>query len=216
MDLVLTELQDPRQAAAKPRYLMWAAEHPKPSVDTPAPGHYWKTPFIWEPGCPEPPAQSGLHFEPVDGDWLRHAIGAVMSSSLDESDQFTVDKLGLENAVAEVLELAPRYFSQEPGWWRAAIDSTGQRVGFVLPTTFTDPSRWKDGRRQGTILYMGVLPGCRGKGHALELVREATRIFNQAHCWRIFCDTGTGNHPMVNSFRKAGYLERTPWQRPLA
>lgn len=63
---------------------------------------------------------------------------------------------------------------------------------------------------------MGVLPAFRRRGHGLELVHEAPRLLTEARCWRIFCDTGTDNAPMVNAFRRAGYLGRQPWQWPLA
>ena len=184
-------------------------------MDAPVPGHYWKTPFVWEAGCELPPEVPALRFEPADDAWLRGATGAVMASSLDESDQATVQQIGLANAVAEVFDWAQRHFSHQPAWWRAALDHSGQRVGFVLPTQFLAEARWKDGRPQGTILYMGVLPEFRGKGHALELIREATRLLISADCWRVFCDTGTSNKPMVTAFRNAGYQERSPWQRPL-
>jgi ribosomal protein S18 acetylase RimI-like enzyme len=85
----------------------------------------------------------------------------------------------------------------------------------VLPVLFTEERFWKEDRAQGTILYMGVLPRFRGRRYALELVNEATRVFIEADCWRVFCDTGTENTPMVRTFRQAGYMEREPWQRPL-
>jgi hypothetical protein len=47
------------------------------------------------------------------------------------------------------------------------------------------------------------------------LLDEATRVFIGADCWRVFCDTGSRNEPMLRTFRTAGYEERTPWQRPL-
>jgi len=62
---------------------------------------------------------------------------------------------------------------------------------------------------------MGVLPASRGKGYAAELLAQATRLLIAADCWRIFCDTSSHNEPMLKAFRRAGYEERTPWQRPL-
>jgi len=179
------------------------------------PGHYWKTPFIWEPGCPAPPATSTLTFEPAQADWLPGAFAQVMADSLDESDKWAVAHYGPSQAVAEFFALV-KDFRKVDGWWRAAVDSQGHRVGFVLPVLFLDEGRWKDDRPQGTIFYMGVLPGFRGRGYAFELIAEATRLFIGAQCWRILCDTGTHNHPMIEAFRKAGYKERTPWQRSLA
>ena len=185
-------------------------------MDTLAPGHYWKTPFIWEPGCLVPPDASALRYEAAPKAWLRETIAAAMAQSLDESDKFTVAKIGIEEAVDEVFEVSARYFEERAGWWQAAVDGNGERVGFVMTTVFADPGRWKEGRPQGTILYMGVLPRFRGRGYALELIFEATRLCIDANCWRVFCDTGSENYPMVDAFRNAGYQERKPWQRPLA
>jgi GNAT superfamily N-acetyltransferase len=180
------------------------------------PGRYWKTPFYWESGCPLPPPERRLSFEPISDEALRPALGAVMATSMDESDRFTVPRIGIDAAVQEVFDLLPQYFARRPGWWRAGKDSQGRTIGFVLPVTFKEERYWKDIRPQGTILYMGVLPGLRGLGYGLDLVHEATRVLLDVGCWRIFCDTGTDNRPMVDAFRRAGYLERPQWQRPLA
>jgi ribosomal protein S18 acetylase RimI-like enzyme len=181
-----------------------------------APGHYWKTPFYWEPGCPLPPAARDLTFSATTEDSLRDAIGRVMESGTDESDRCNVPRIGVDAAVQELFDLFPRYFERKDGWWKAAHDRSGAFVGFVLPVTFQEARYWKVGEPQGTIYYMGVLPEFRGRGHALELIHEATRVLLAARCWRIFCDTGSDNVPMVRAFRRAGYLERTPWQRPLS
>ena len=135
---------------------------------------------------------------------------------MDGSDQFTVSRIGVEAAVQEVYDLLPQYFERQPDWWRIGKDAQGQPVGFVLPATFREERFRKDGRPQGTIFYMGVLPAFRGLGYGLELVHEATRVFLEAGCWRIFCDTGTDNAPMIKAFRQAGYVEHKQWQRPLA
>ena len=185
-------------------------------MDDLQPGHYWKTPFLWEPGCPLPPAEAALHFEAVDDDWLHDAIAAVMADSLDASDQHACAHGGARQGVEELMAVLPTYFERPAGWWRAAVDAQGRRVGFVLPALFKDRTRWRDERPQGTIFYMGVLPPFRGCGHGLELLHEATRVFVSAGCWRIFCDTGSDNTPMVAAFRRAGYRERERWQRPLA
>lgn len=178
--------------------------------------HYWKTPFYWEAGCPLPPSERRLSFVPASDEALRPVIGRVMASSMDGSDRFIVPRIGVEAAVQEVYDLLPRYFARQPGWWRIGSDAEGRPAGFVLPVTFAEERCWKDGQPQGTIFYMGVLPESRGRGYGLELVHEATRILLAAGCWRIFCDTGTDNAPMVGAFRRAGYIERERWQRPLA
>ena len=179
------------------------------------PGHYWKTPFIWEAGCPEP-RPGALRFAEASPEWLATAIGRVMASSSDPSDRFAVDRHGAAGATDELLGLAPEYFTWLPAWWQVARTDEGAEVGFVLPVLFKDERRNRNGQPQGTVFYMGVLPEHRGRGYGGELLAQATRIFIGARCWRIFCDTGTDNAPMVRAFRKAGYIERTPWQRPLA
>ena len=185
-------------------------------MDTPQPGQYWKTPFYWESGCPLPSAHGRLNFEAASDEVLRPLIGAAMAASMDDSDRYTVSRLGVATAVQEVFDLMPQYFDRQPGWWRMARDSEGHAVGFVLPVTFKEERFWKEGKPQGTVFYMGVLPVFRGHGYGLDLVDEATRVFVQAGCWRIFCDTGSDNTPMIGAFRKAGYTERKPWQRRLA
>ena len=185
-------------------------------METLQPGHYWKTPFYWEPGCPEPPPDAGrLVFAEPDEEWLRMAIGRVMEEGTDESDRYTVPLIGLAAAVDELYEILPRYFERPAAWWRMASDAGGRPVGFVLPVRFKEDRFWKERRPQGTILYMGVLPESRGNGYATDLVHEATHIFLRADCWRVFCDTGSDNAAMVKAFRNAGYTERQPWQRPL-
>lgn len=82
-------------------------------MDELQPGHCWKIPFCWEPGCPPPPVQKRLSFETAPEHLLRSAIGAVMSSSLDESDRFTVSSIGLAAAVQQLYELLPQDFEHK-------------------------------------------------------------------------------------------------------
>ena len=185
-------------------------------MDQLKPGHYWKTPFYWERGCPEPPADPQLNFEVATDEWLRSAIGRVMEAGTDASDQYNVPRIGVTAAVQEVFDLLPEYFNRPPNWWLLARNHMNEAVGFVLPVLFKEARFWRDSSPQGTVLYMGVLPEFRGKDYAIELVHEATRLFVGAGCWRIFCDTGTDNTPMIRTFRQAGYVERKPWQRPLS
>ncbi len=180
------------------------------------PGHYWKTPFIWEPGLPVPPSPAHLRFEPAPDAWLRSAITTVVAASMDPSDHWASRELGPEGTLRELFALLPQHFTFQPDWWRLARDAEERAVGFVLPALFSDPRTQRDGRPEGTVFYMGVLPGFRGHHYGEALLGESTRILSAAGCWRILCDTGTDNAPMVAAFRRAGYLEWEPWQRPLA
>jgi ribosomal protein S18 acetylase RimI-like enzyme len=180
------------------------------------PGHFWKTPFVWEPGCPEPGPADGLAFEPAPQDWLHGALAAVMADSLDESDRYAVEHGGPAIAASELLAIAPQHFELRDGWWLLARDAERHAVGFVLPVLFKQGARWKGDRPEGTIFYMGVLPAHRGHGHAVALLGEATRTFQAAGCSSALCDTGETNRPMVAALRRAGYRERSRWQRKVA
>jgi ribosomal protein S18 acetylase RimI-like enzyme len=179
------------------------------------PGHFWKTPFLWTPGCKAPGPASKLRFDAAEPGWLEQAVASVMATSADESDQAAVAELGGLAAARELLSFDAEYFEVRPGWWAHAVNALGERVGFVLLARLKPDRYWKEGKAQGTIYYMGILPGHRGKGYAADLLDEATRVFIGADCWRVFCDTGSRNEPMLRTFRTAGYEERTPWQRPL-
>jgi ribosomal protein S18 acetylase RimI-like enzyme len=178
------------------------------------PGHYWKVPFVWDPQCPLPAASATLTFESAPDDWLLDAVARVMGDSLDESDRHAVTTLGAAGAASELLALAPRQFELRAGWWRVARDAQHRAVGFVLPVLFQ--RKRADAGLEGTIFYMGVLPEHRGLGHAVALLGEAARVFRSAGCASALCDTGERNQPMVAAFRRAGYRERTRWQRALA
>ncbi len=163
-----------------------------------------------------PPAEQRLRYEPVSDETLRPLAREVMTTSMDGSDRFNVPRIGPDAAIQELYDVLPRHFERQAEWWRVGKNAQAQAVAFVLPVIFKEARFWKDGRPQGTIFYMGVLPQFRGCGYGLELIHEATRVFLAAGCWRIFCDTGTDNTPMINAFRKAGYIEREQRQRSLA
>lgn len=186
-------------------------------MDPLQPGHYWKTPFLWEPGCAAPsPPPGGIGFRPISSESAVPLIGKAMANSRDESDIHAVAVHGEMGAARDLLSFAPEHFAWEPAWWRCAVTARGRVAGFVLPVVFKSEDRNRDSRPQGTIFYMGVLPQFRGRGVGKALVAEATRVFIEAKCWRILCDTGTNNEPMVRAFRSCGYMERKPWQRPVA
>lgn len=184
------------------------------SLPPPDPGHFWKLPFFRQAGDPPPPAPK-LRFEMADEAWLLGAVAAVMADSPDASDRHAVAELGAERAAAELLAIAPQWVEWPPGWWQAALDGEGQRIGFVLPVLFKDRAKWRENRPQGTIWYLGVLPPFRGRGHTHELLAQATGRFTEADCWRAFSDCARDNAGMVRAFRAAAWREGQAWQRPL-
>jgi ribosomal protein S18 acetylase RimI-like enzyme len=120
--------------------------------------------------------------------------------------------LGPRGAAEETLALSRSdCFYYEPSWWRLATDQDGNKVGFFLPVAFAGKDR--GGLREGTILYMGVLPSYRGNGYSRELLAQAVRTFQSIGVWRIFCDTDDNNAPMIAAFRAAGFRELPKWRR---
>src|SRR3954469_13765013 len=105
-------------------------------MEKPLPGQYWKTPFVWEPGCPAPQPAKHLRFEIAPADWLSGAVARALSSSIDESVAHAVAKLGAAEAATQLLASAPAHFEYRPQWWQLALDGAGNRVGFVLPVLF--------------------------------------------------------------------------------
>jgi len=184
-------------------------------MDPAQPGHFWKIPFYWQQGCPVRPQKGRLTYSEVDQATLEAAVAEIMTTGPDESDQAAVSELGSQRAARELLEVDLEYFQIEPKWWRMALNSDGNPVGIVLPVLFRQERQWKEGKPQGTIYCMGVLPQHRGNDYGRELLNEATRLFIERECWRVFCDASATNEPMLRAFRSAGYTEKNPWQRPL-
>jgi ribosomal protein S18 acetylase RimI-like enzyme len=173
---------------------------------------YLKIPFVWEPGCQVPNPTWNLHFRPVPAGWLVEALSKVLATSLDLADQVAVAEHGPQGAATLLLALAGSHFEQQPDWWQLAQNQAGEPVGFVLCSVLAQ----KTGQPlDGTIFYLGVLPGHRGHGYGRQLLDQATRTLVRIGARRICCDTAAGNTPMVAAFRLAGYIERQPWKRPL-
>lgn len=135
-------------------------------MDAPEPGHFWKTPFLWRPRADGLPSTSALSVRPAERAWLLQAVAEVMADSADESDHAAVAELGAANAAAELLDVPADHFEVRAPWWLRAEDNGGEAVGFLLLALLRPQSYRQDGRTQGTICYMGVLPGHRGRGHA--------------------------------------------------
>lgn len=178
-------------------------------------GHFWKTPFFWTPGSERSVPPTDLVFHPADPDWLVGAVAEVMATSLDESDVAAVAELGSMGAARELLDVPADYFEVHPSWWLEARAASGERIGFVLIARLRPERYWQGDKTQGTIYYMGILPAHRGAGHAAGLLAAAQATCTEAGCWRVFCDTSSRNGPMLQAFRRAGFEERAPWQRPV-
>ena len=182
----------------------------------PKTGYFIKVPFYWQPGCPAPAAAARLTFRTAERAWLEDALAQVMAASPDASDVHAVHALGARGAALDLLGAVRPHFEFAADWWQRADDERGEPAGFVLPVLFADAKHSRDGQREGTIFYMGVLPSQRGKGHGDALLAQATLTLCGVGVWRIFCDTAANNVPMIAAFRAAGYIEQEPWERPVS
>jgi RimJ/RimL family protein N-acetyltransferase len=81
-------------------------------------------------------------------------------------------------------------------WWRVALDSAGESVGFVFPARNS---------YHHIVAYIGVLPEHRGNGYIDGILAEGTRVLTQAGAPHIRASTDVGNLPMANAFARAGY-----------
>ncbi|WP_338421977.1 GNAT family N-acetyltransferase [Nostoc flagelliforme] len=74
----------------------------------------------------------------------------------------------------------------------------------------------KDGKEEGTIYDIGVLPQYQGQGFANDLLSQGTRTLQEVGVWRVFCDTWVGNERMISAFKRVGYRQYgEPWERPV-
>jgi RimJ/RimL family protein N-acetyltransferase len=140
------------------------------------------------------PARLTFSSEPDDNVFLQ-LFERVAMETLDHGTRESVARLGLEGHARETLDVH-RGMKGERSWWRVARTHTGDLVGFTIPTANED---WP------VIGYIAVVPELRGRGYAVDLVIEATRILAEHGAERIRSDTDTTNVPMAKTFERANY-----------
>ncbi|MBE9101212.1 GNAT family N-acetyltransferase [Vacuolonema iberomarrocanum] len=177
---------------------------------------FLKVPFVWEKPDALIEGSSQLTFEPVKAvdHQLISTVARVMAESVDASDRRRTSEHDPHKAAEMFLYSAREDFAYQDDWWQFGINEKGEIVGFVLPVIF--PGCAKEGLEEGTIYYMGVLPGYRGLGLANELLFKGTQILQEVGVWRVFCDTAMDNVRMIAAFKRVGYRQYgEPWERPV-
>ncbi|MDF5732617.1 MAG: GNAT family N-acetyltransferase [Rhizonema sp. PD38] len=178
---------------------------------------YLKVPFIWEEPKPLIEIPQRLTFELVKAmgnNLLISVVARVMASSMDESHQRKVSEHSPLEAVEKYLNSASDSFWYLDDWWQFGINENGDIVGFVLPVIFSGCAQ--EGKQEGTIYDIGVVPEYRGLGFANDLLLLGTRTLQDIGVYRVFCDTSIRNVRMISAFKQVGYRQYSePWERPL-
>lgn len=178
---------------------------------------YFKVPFVWEEPKPLIEVPARLAFKRVEamGDnSLISVVMRVMASSTDASHQRKISATSPYQEIEKYLNSAKDDFWYQDDWWQFGINQNGDIVGFVLPVIFTGCA--KDGKEEGTIYDIGVLPQYQGHGFANDLLSQGTRTLQEVGIWRVFCDTWVGNERMISAFKRVGYRQYgEPCERPI-
>jgi RimJ/RimL family protein N-acetyltransferase len=152
--------------------------------------------YTWTPaaGIAERPGRLRFTQEP-DDDRIRDVLRQIVDGSLDAHHRRAVAEGGPDAAVRDEMEFL-HWMPSPREWWRLAFTPDGDLVGLTVP-----------GRNYGgpVIGIVGVLPGQRGHGYALDLLIEATHLLVEQGAEQIAAETDTTNTPMAATFARAGY-----------
>ncbi len=129
---------------------------------------YVKIPFVWDeprPRCPVPTRLQFVSIGTYGMDKLTSLVASCLATSYDRGDQHASQTGKPFEAAQTFLADAPNSFQYQPWWWHIATDAAKQPVGFVLPVMFMNSQQ--NGRDEGTIYHLGVLPEQRGSTIAM-------------------------------------------------
>ncbi|MEZ0109119.1 ribosomal protein S18 acetylase RimI-like enzyme [Catenulispora sp. EB89] len=137
----------------------------------------------------------------VGTDRFVQLIAACSAETLDRVDTDAAVAMGPANWAKAFLDS-----TTESTWLVAEDIASGQAVGFVSVGEF-DPG-------VGTITYIGVAPGHRGRGHVDALLKLANHTARELGFHAMLSDTDTLNVPMRQAFRRNGHSsEATEWHK---
>ena len=143
----------------------------------------------------KPPAGRLLFSPEPEDDVFLDAFRRVAVGSLDQETREDIANLGSEGQARSTLA-CNHGMRGDRGWWRIARTRDGELVGVTIPSANEDFP---------VIGYLGVVPEQRGRGYAVDLLTEATRILAAHGARTIRSDTDAANLPMASAFERAGY-----------
>ena len=123
------------------------------------------------------------------------ALAATYDGTRDAWINRTVGEHGLLGAArADFVEY--QGLDHLPEWWELAYDQDGALAGIVMAARTPSVS---------VIGYVGVVPGQRGRGLAVQLVRRGTEQLVKGGADEIRGDCDRDNIAMARAFERAGY-----------
>jgi hypothetical protein len=151
----------------------------------------------WTPDRGIPGPDPRLSFRPLASDDELLALTTdVLEGTLDAHSREDLGRaLPSEVALSQYEDEFARYSSPHE-WWRVAMNSQGDSVGFVIPAR---------NAYHHIVAYIAVLPEHRGNGYIDGILAEGTRILAEAGAPHIRASTDVGNVPMANAFARGGY-----------
>lgn len=151
--------------------------------------------FEWTAGTELLSNPPRLDFREGPDEEFQRLFGEVALGSLDVPTQRALEVSTPEDLGRDELD----FYRSCPGdreWWRVAIDPSGTRAGFAIPSATP---------HSANVGYLGVLPDHRGHGYVDDLLAYATTFHRAAGANRITATTDATNVPMAKAFARHGY-----------
>jgi ribosomal protein S18 acetylase RimI-like enzyme len=143
----------------------------------------------------EPSALTFRALTEVGEDAFVEAIAATYEGTPDTWLSQMIDERGALGAAREDFD-ASREMEFRPEWWELAYAGGDAPAGVIMAANIPGAA---------VIAYVGVMPGYRGRGLAVQLVRRGTEQLVRAGAEEIRGDCDRANAPMAKAFERAGY-----------
>ena len=161
-----------------------------------------KVAFEWKVSNLLPETQQRLVYRSLDDVGESAFVDAILQVTRGSLDRMDVQTRQSEDPVAAMrqdFKMLQNAFISQGDWWELAYTNGHELVGLSMPVLV------KDAQHEGTIAYIGVVPGQRGNGYINELLARCTQILLSTDLEQIIADTDSLNTPMIQAFERLGY-----------